>query len=115
MAQTRTSLVHRALHHLGVLPQGQNPGAEEYNQVDALVDPMLESLIARDVCFIEDVDAIEDKYFLALSHVLAGEAQSIFGMQNDAALTARAIKGEKDLQQIAATKPTYQTLEIQAF
>jgi hypothetical protein len=115
MAKTRTDLVHRALYNLGVLPQGQNPGAEEYNQVDALVDPMVEDLIARDVCFIESVDAIEDKYFLHLGHVLAGHSQSLFGMQNDPALSARAIKGEQDLEKISATRPTYRTLEIMPY
>lgn len=115
MAKTRTDLIHRALKNLGVLPQGQNPAAEEYNSVNDLVDPMLEDLIARDIVFIEDVDAIDEKYFLALGHVLAGQAQSEFGMQNDAALTARAQKGELDLQKIFATRPTYQTLEVQAF
>ena len=115
MAKTRTDLVHRALKNLGVLPQGQNPGAEEYNSVNALVDPMIEDLIARDIVHIQDVDAIEDKYFLALGHVLAGHSQSEFGMQNDPALTARAQKGEKDLEIIFSTNPTYGTLEVQAY
>lgn len=115
MAKTRTDLIHRALKNLGVLPQGQNPSSEEYNAVDDLVDPMLEDLIARDVVFIEDVDAIDEKYFLALGHVLAGQALSEFGMQNDPALTARALKGEQDLKTIFSTRPTYQVLEIQAY
>lgn len=115
MAKSRADLIHKALKNLGVLPQGQTPADEEYNQVDDLVDPMIEDLIGRGIVFIEDVDAIEDKYFLALSHVLAGHAQSDFGMQNDPALTARAVKGERDLQVLAATRPTFQTLEIQPF
>jgi hypothetical protein len=98
--KTRQDLVHRALFNLGVLVQGQNPGAEEYNQTDALVDPMIEDLIARDVIFVEDVDAIEEKYFLHLGHILAGQAAPVFGMQNDAALAARMIKAEQDLNEI---------------
>jgi hypothetical protein len=115
VAQTRQSLVYRALRNLGVLPQGQNPSAEEYNQVDAIVDPMIEDLIGRDIVFIEDVDAIEDKYFLHLGHVLAGQCAAEFGMQADQALAARMIKGENDLQKIAATRPTYGTLEIMPY
>jgi hypothetical protein len=98
--KTRTDLVHRALKNLGVLPQGQNPSAEEYNSVAALVDPMVEDLIARDIIFIEDVDAIEDRYFLALGHILAGQAAAEFGMQNDQALAARMIKAEQDLNEM---------------
>ena len=112
MAKTRTQLIHQTLYNLGVLPIGQNPGTEEYNQVNLLVDAMLEDLIARDVCYIEDVDAIEEKYFLHLAHVLAGQSQSLFGMQNDPALTARGIKGEQDLKRVASTRPTYGALEI---
>ena len=115
MAKTRQELIYKALRNLGVLPQGQAPGSEEYNQLDGLVDPMVEDLIARDICFIEDVDAIDEKYFLSLAHVLAGHALSDFGMQNDAALTARAVKGERDLHNIFSTRPTYQVLEVQPF
>jgi hypothetical protein len=98
--KTRTDLVHRALFNLGVLPQGQNPGNEEFNLVDALVDPVIEDLIARDVCFIESVDAIEEKFFLHLGDVLAGRAAATFGMQNDQALAARMIAGEQALNEI---------------
>lgn len=85
---------------MGVLPQGQTPSAEEYNSVDALIDPMLEDLIARDIVFVEDVDAIEDKYFVHLGHILAGQCAAEFGMQNDQALAARMIKAEQDLDEI---------------
>jgi hypothetical protein len=115
MAQSRQALVYRALYNLGVLPQGQNPGNEEYNAVDGLVDPMLEELIAKDVAFIEDVEAIEDKYFLALGAVLAGHAAPVFGFQNDIALATRALKGEQDLERISAMKPTFGVLEIMPY
>lgn len=115
MAMSRRDLVYRALYNLGVLPHGQNPGDSEYNSVDALVDPMLEDLIGRDIVHIQDVDAIEEKYFLHLGHVLAGHSASVFGMQNDPALAARAQKGEADLQTIFSASPTYQILEIQAY
>lgn len=100
---------------MGVLPQGQNPGTEEYNQVDALVDPMIEELVAKDIVFIEDVDAIEDKYFLALAHVLAGHAASDFGMQADIGIASRHTKGEKDLEIMASVRPQYSTLEVMPF
>src|SRR5688572_12191209 len=104
MAKTRADLVNQALYNLGVLPHGQTANAEDYNSVDGLVDPMIEDLIGRDIVFIEDVDATEDKYFLHLGHVLAGQAASVFGMQNDQAIAARMIKAEQDLQKIASTR-----------
>lgn len=115
MAKTRQELVYKALRNLGVLPQGQAPGAEEYNQVADLVSPMLADLTYRDIVYIDNEDAIEDKYFLALANVLAGVALSDFGMQNDQALTARAIKAEQDLERIASIRPSYEILEVQAY
>lgn len=115
MAKTRTDLIHRALRNLGVLPQGMNPSSEEYNSVDDLVDCVIEDLIARDIVFIEDADAIEEKYFLHLGHVLAGAAAAEFGAQGDAAIAARAQRGEMDLEKIASTRPTYQPLEIMPY
>jgi hypothetical protein len=98
--KTRADLVYKTLRNLGVLPQGQAASAEEYNQVNALVEPMIEDLAARDIITIASTAIFEDRYFLALAHVLAGHAQSDFGMQNDPALTARYLKGEVDLKDI---------------
>lgn len=115
MTKTRSDLVHRALKNLGALPQGLTPDAQEYNAIDELIDPMVEDLVARDVAFIEDVDAIEDRYFIALGHVLAGIAAPEFGLQSDAAIASYAQKGEQDLRVIAAARPTFDVLEIQAY
>jgi hypothetical protein len=76
------------------------PNVQEYNSIDALVDPMIEDLIARDIFFVEDADAIDDKVFLALGNVLAGVAAAEFGLQDDAAIAARAQRGEQDLNEI---------------
>jgi hypothetical protein len=115
MSKTRTDLVHRALKNLGVLPQGQNPSAEEYNSVDALVEPMVEELLGRDIVFLESTEVFEDRFFLALGHVLAGQAAAEFGMQNDQAIAARMVKAEHDLEKIASTRPTYLPLEIMPY
>jgi len=115
MAKTRQELIFRVLRNLGALPQGHTPDDEEKNSIDALIDPFLEDLIARDIVYIEDVDAVEDRYFLALSHALAGQALSEFGLQNDAGMIARAMKGEQDLKVLSSTQPTYKPLEIQAY
>jgi hypothetical protein len=98
--KSRTDLVHRALKNLGVLPAGMTPSVQEFNAVNDLVDAMIEDLIARDVYYVEDVDAIDEKAFIALGHVLTGIALPEFGLQNDAALTARAQRGEEDLRQM---------------
>jgi hypothetical protein len=100
MAKSRTDLVERALKNLGVLPSGMTPNVQEYNSIDELIDPMIEDLIARDIFFVEDADAIDDKAFLALGNILAGVAAAEFGLQDDAAIAARAQRGEQDLNEI---------------
>lgn len=79
-------------------------GGDYYGYVE---EEMIEDLIARDIIFIENVEAIEDKYFLSLAHVLAGFALSEFGIQNDPALTARAIKAQMDLNEIDRNSVRY--------
>jgi hypothetical protein len=107
MAKDRTDLVHRALRNLGVLPQGQSPSPEEYNSVDELIEPMIEDLIERDIIDIKDVDAIEEKYFLQLGHLLAWAASPAFGMQNDQALAAMAQKAEEDFNEMDRISTRY--------
>ena len=115
MSKTRIELVYRALKNLGALPQGMTPNTEEYNAVNDLVDCVVEDLIARNIAFIEDVDAIEEKFFMPLGHVLAGACLPEFGLVDDAALVAKAQKAEMDLKTISSYGPTYAAIEMQAF
>ncbi len=98
--KSRSDLVHRALRNLGVLASGQVAGAEEYSAVNDLVEPMIEDLIARDIIHIMSTSEFQDQHFTHLGHVLAGQAQAEFGLLDDAAISARAIKAEMDLNKI---------------
>ena len=115
MAKTRIELVHRGLKNLGVLPQGQTPSAEEFNSVDDLVDSVIEDLIARDIYYLQDADAVPEEAFMPLGHVLAWASAAEFGSQADAALAALAQKAEIDLKKIQSTRPTYQVLAANYF
>ncbi len=115
MAKSRVDLVERALKNLGVLPQGQSPNIQEFNAVDALVDTTIEDLIGRDVVYIDDIEAIDEKYFMPLGLILASNCRAEFGLGSDPALPALAIKAEKDLQQISRVVPTFKTLKVVAY
>lgn len=115
MAKTRADLINRALRNLGALPDGQVAEVQDYNSVDALVDPTIEDLIARDVTYVEDVDAIEEKVFMPLGLILAWNCAAEFGQGDNAALAALAQKAEKDLIQIQSEGPTFDILEVQAY
>lgn len=115
MAKTRQDLVNRALKNLGVLPDGQVAEAQDYNSVDALIDTTIEDLIARDVTFVDDVNAIEEKVFMPLGLILAWNCAAEFGQSDNAAIAALAQKAEKDLIQIQSEGPTFDILEVQAY
>jgi hypothetical protein len=115
MAKTRDDLVQRALKNLGVLPQGQVPNVQEYNAVNDLVDSTVEDLIGRDVVYIDDVEAIDEKYFMPLALILASNCRAEFGLTDDPALPALAQKSERDLQQISRVVPTFKTLKVEAY
>jgi hypothetical protein len=74
--KTRNELVLRALANLGALPAGQQASEEEYDQVDALVLPVVESLQARNIYFVADATAIPDEAFIELGHCLAWAGSS---------------------------------------
>lgn len=115
MSKTREQLVYRALKDLGVLPQGQNPSDEEYDSVDDNVIPVLESLTARDIFYVQDEDAIDDSAFLALGRILAWACAAEFGLAADTALASLAQQAEQHLKNIQSQRPTYKVLEVQAF
>ena len=115
MTKTRNDLVNRALSNLGALPVGQTASTEEYSSVDALVDPTLESLQARDIFHVPDVSAIDDAAFISLGHCLAWNCASEFGLHSDAALAAMNAQAEVHLKAIQSEVPTYKIMEIMAY
>jgi hypothetical protein len=98
MAQDRTALIHRTLRNLGVLPQGQSPSAEEMQSIDDLIDPTVANLRNRNIAKIDDVDSLEDEFFLPLAHCIAAAAAPEFGQAQDQAIWALKERAEIDLK-----------------
>jgi hypothetical protein len=115
MSKTRAELVNRALANLGALPAGQTANDEEYDQVDALVTPVIESLSARDIYYVSDTASIPDEAFIALGHCLAWACAPEFGMHNDAAMSALANQAEAQLKIMQSERPTYKAAEFMAW
>jgi hypothetical protein len=107
--------VNRALSNLGALPAGQTANQEEYDQVDALVTPVLESLSARDIYYVPDEAAIAEEAFIALGHCLAWACAPEFGLHNDAALATLSRGAEIELKIIQSSPPTYKPAEFMAW
>lgn len=79
------------------------------------MDSTIEDLIARDVVYVEDSEAIDEKYFMPLGLILASNCRAEFGMASDPALPALALDAEKKLQQISRVVPTFKTLKVTAY
>jgi hypothetical protein len=115
MPMTRAQLVNRALANLGALPAGQTANDEEYDQVDTLVIPVVDSLAARDIYYVADATAIPEEAFIQLGHCLAWACAPEFGLHNDPALAALAQQAEVHLKIMQSEQPTYKVLEFQAW
>jgi hypothetical protein len=98
MSQNRTALIHRTLRNLGVLPQGQSPSAQEYQSIDDLIDPIVRNLRERNIARVNDVEYLEDEYFIPLAHIVAAVASPEFGQDNNQALWALKERAELDLK-----------------
>src|SRR3990167_6641937 len=89
-ARSRPELVLRALSVLGIVPAGQTPEDDDYDIVDALVEPLLERLNAEKITSItdaegnitqlDDPEAIPGAQFLDVAVLLADAAKQDFGL-----------------------------------
>ncbi len=107
--------MNRALSNLGALPAGQTANDEEYDQVDALVLSVVDSLAARDIYYVADATAIPEEAFIQLGQCLAWACASEFGAQGDVALFTMKQQAEIELKVMQSEPPTYKTAEIMAW
>ncbi len=104
ITKTRTQLIHRALAAIGALEPGEAPSTEDYNTMDNLVDPLVSQLVADDVVYIDDTEAIPLEYFIPLANLLGNMAGPDFGYPvNDDA----KMRDEATLKRISSTRPDY--------
>jgi hypothetical protein len=115
MPKTRQELVYRALSDLGALPVGQIPSTQEVQSVDALVEPVIDGLMARDIYYVPDLQAIADEAFIPLGRCLAWAAAPEFGLHQDSALAALNQQAEQHLKIMQSEVPTYKVLEFKAW
>ena len=115
MAKSKVDLIYQSLRNLGALPMGQDPGDDEFEHVDGLVDPTLASLRTRDVYFLPDVDSIPDEAFIPLSHCLTWSCAAGFGQQSDVNLYQLKEEAEKHLTIQQSERPYFDILQVQAY
>lgn len=126
MAKTTRQLIYAALTKLGRLYVGEAPTDEDYQTVKDVVDPLVAALASDPRCgvLIEDIDAIEDRFFPSLALLVAVEVAPQFGTdaaQNLAANSGLASVEElkrvqmDNIRRMAARAPTYKVMQTQYF
>lgn len=83
MTKTRTELVNRALKELGVVGAGQTASAEDFDEIDKAVEPVMSDLATRDIWVWGDPDEYDDDAFDHLAVLLANARARGFGVQPD--------------------------------
>lgn len=122
--KTTEQLIYRAMTEMGRLYSGDAPSDEDYDTVEALVEPLVEQLNAQEIAYIDDIDAIDPKWFLPLARLVAIEAAPSFGNSAVQALItnnrATNLDGLRDrehavMRQINASKPTFEVQKSEYF
>lgn len=115
MSKTQADLVLAIAENLGVVAAGQSVSAEDSEVIVRRLSPKNEELNARAICYIPDLDDIEDAFFLPLASVMAAELAGAFGIvgSQKQALDAAAIKGEAALRDVVRPRGTRQMLNIE--
>ncbi|WMT88276.1 hypothetical protein NO932_06605 [Pelagibacterium sp. 26DY04] len=77
--QSREQLVTRALREVGAVGAGQTPSAEDYEAMDAEVEPIMADLAQRNIWTWGDPDQIDDAAAVHLAKIIANSAARQFG------------------------------------
>ncbi len=83
MTKTRNELVNRALKELGVVGSGQTAEAEDFDEIDDAVEPVMSDLATRDIWVWGNPDEYDDDAFDHLAVLLANARARAFGVQPD--------------------------------
>lgn len=98
MPRTRSDLITRALGLLGIIQAGQDPSAEDVELVDGYIDGKREEIARRRVLYIQNIDAIDDEYFLPFARIIANAVAPEFGQPRDPGVDLDAERTLREMQ-----------------
>ena len=110
--KTQADLVVAVLEDLMILEVGQSVTPEDSDTITRRLQPKVEELNARDICYIPDTDNIGDEYFLPLVRIMSAECAPAFGVSKSdrEVLEAKASQAENTLRDIVSNQGTNQML-----
>jgi hypothetical protein len=111
MPQTVDDLILETLQALSAVPAGQSPSAEDRQDVEKRVRPLISDLMARRVIYIANLDEIDDAPFVYLVMLLAEHCAPKFGRATDFGVIKTAEDNLRTLSRIG--KGTGRQLQIE--
>jgi hypothetical protein len=115
--RTRADLIKQTLIEIEVLASGQAVEVEDFETVDAFIDPSLAMFDALGIVSVPDADEIPIEIFIPVSKMLGKEVANSFGItgQELVDVFAAAAAAERQLRIIRGTKPTGEVQESTYF
>ncbi|MDX3926741.1 MAG: hypothetical protein QHC90_13180 [Shinella sp.] len=98
--KTRQDLIAATLKLLNAIGAGQAPEAEDFEEIDRIIDGKLAELNEQDIYWSSDTQNFEDKFIDPLATILGDEAAPSFGQARSEERVATAI------MRIRAMKPS---------
>lgn len=110
MSQTTANLVNRVLSDLNVVGLGQTASDEDFAAVAARVTTIAAELTARGVCYLPDVEAIDDALYEPLVELMTARIGASYGRPvADPAAILMLEERLRDVSRPAATRRTLET------
>jgi|SRR3954469_4563961 hypothetical protein len=110
-SKTADNLVYEVAAILGISEAGEALGSVEYDTIDGNIDPVLEEVST--IIYTGDRDDIPFRYFQTLARLVAVHSAAKFS--NGTVDLAKVREHEQRLRELAAAKPSYQTLKVDFF
>jgi len=108
------------MEEMGVYNSGQTVEAEDEQTITRRVGPKLAELNKRGVCYVQDINDIDDELALPLVKIMAAECASAFNLDVNKTQILMATGGfdgqaETILRQVTSLRRTGQTLRQDRF
>lgn len=117
MAKTRNDLIEFIAQQLGILAAGQYLAQEDRDVIAMRLDPANDLLGQKAIAYLQDLDDIDDAWFMPFGNYAAGQCARAFGLtgQSLADVLALAQQAQTDLYDLARARNTRQVLSMDSW
>ena len=112
MSKSRTEIQFKALAILTGGDVGASPSAEDAVAIDGYIDTEAAEINSDGTTYIDDVDTLNDEFFIAFSMLVANAASDEFGGKYD---EAKALRLRNRIRVLARPTPGYGPQQVEFF